>query len=511
MSEYILEMYNITKEFPGIRALDNVSFKVKRGEIHALCGENGAGKSTLMKILSGVYPYGTYSGEIFYNGEKLILHSIRDAERKGIAIIYQELALIKELSVKENIFMGNEPNKNGIVDFDQMYINAKKILQQFNLDIDPNTLVKNLGVGQQQLVEIAKALSKSASLLILDEPTSSLTEADVEILLKILKKLKENGVTCIYISHKLDEVMEIADTVTVIRDGKTIGTDSAKNLTKEKIISMMVGRELSQLYPREKHFIGEVFFKVKDFNVYDTKIQNRRIVKNVSFKLRKGEILGIAGLIGAGRTELVSSIFGSYPGKWTGDVYLEGKKIIIRNPSDALKYGIAMVPEDRKKEGLISLMSVKENMTISNLENYKKNLIGTINENKELLDVKDYIKKINIKTSHFSTQVKNLSGGNQQKVVLAKNLLSKPKILILDEPTRGIDVGAKYEIYKLMFSLAKEGISIIMISSELPEILGISDRIIVMHEGEKKGEFENKNVTQEMIMQCAIGGRSNND
>jgi D-xylose transport system ATP-binding protein len=511
MSEYILEMYNITKEFPGIRALDNVSFKVKRGEIHALCGENGAGKSTLMKILSGVYPYGTYSGEIFYNGEKLILHSIRDAERKGIAIIYQELALIKELSVKENIFMGNEPNKNGIVNFGQMYINAKKILQQFNLDIDPNTLVKNLGVGQQQLVEIAKALSKSASLLILDEPTSSLTEADVEILLKILKKLKENGVTCIYISHKLDEVMEIADTVTVIRDGKTIGTDSAKNLTKEKIISMMVGRELSQLYPREKHFIGEVFFEVKDFNVYDTKIQNRRIVKNVSFKLRKGEILGIAGLIGAGRTELVSSIFGSYPGKWTGDVYLEGKKIIIRNPSDALKYGIAMVPEDRKKEGLISLMSVKENMTISNLENYKKNLIGTINENKELLDVKDYIKKINIKTSHFSTQVKNLSGGNQQKVVLAKNLLSKPKILILDEPTRGIDVGAKYEIYKLMFSLAKEGISIIMISSELPEILGISDRIIVMHEGEKKGEFENKNVTQEMIMQCAIGGRSNND
>ncbi|MBT1280083.1 xylose ABC transporter ATP-binding protein [Thermoanaerobacter sp. CM-CNRG TB177] len=511
MSEYILEMYNITKEFPGIRALDDVSFKVKRGEIHALCGENGAGKSTLMKILSGVYPYGTYCGDIFFNGEKLILHSIKDAEKKGIAIIHQELALIKELSVKENIFIGNEPNKNGIVDFDQMYLNAKKILQQFNLDIDPNTLVKNLGVGQQQLVEIAKALSKNASLLILDEPTSSLTEADVEILLKILKKLKENGVTCIYISHKLDEVMEIADTVTVIRDGKTIGTDSAKNLTKEKIISMMVGRELSQLYQREKHFIGEVFFEVRDFNVYDTKIQNRRIVKNVSFKLRKGEILGIAGLIGAGRTELVSSIFGSYPGKWTGDVYLEGKKIIIKNPSDALKYGIAMVPEDRKKEGLISLMSVKENMTISNLENYKKNLIGTIDENRELLDVKDYIKTINIKTSHFSTQVKNLSGGNQQKVVLAKNLLSKPKILILDEPTRGIDVGAKYEIYKLMFSLAKEGISIIMISSELPEILGISDRIIVMHDGEKKGEFENKNVTQEMIMQCAIGGRSNND
>ncbi|KUJ91435.1 MAG: ABC transporter-like protein [Thermoanaerobacter thermocopriae] len=511
MSEYILEMYNITKEFPGIRALDNVSFKVKRGEIHALCGENGAGKSTLMKILSGVYPYGTYSGEIFFNGEKLILHSIKDAEKKGIAIIHQELALIKELSVKENIFIGNEPNKNGIVDFDQMYLNAKKILQQFNLDIDPNTLVKNLGVGQQQLVEIAKALSKNASLLILDEPTSSLTEADVEILLKILKKLKENGVTCIYISHKLDEVMEIADTVTVIRDGKTIGTDSVKNLTKEKIISMMVGRELSQLYPREEHFIGEVIFEVKDFNVYDTKLPNRKIVKNVSFKLRKGEILGIAGLIGAGRTELVSSIFGSYPGKWTGDVYLEGKNVIIKNPSDALKYGIAMVPEDRKKEGLISLMSVKENMTISNLENYKKNLIGTINENRELLDVKDYIKKINIKTSHFSTQVKNLSGGNQQKVVLAKNLLSKPKILILDEPTRGIDVGAKYEIYKLMFSLAKEGISIIMISSELPEILGISDRIIVMHDGEKKGEFENKNVTQEMIMQCAIGGRSNND
>lgn len=508
MSEYILEMYNITKEFPGVRALDNVSFKVKRGEIHALCGENGAGKSTLMKILSGVYPYGTYSGEIFYNGEKLVLHSIRDAENKGIAIIHQELALIKELSVKENIFIGNEPNKNGIVDFDQMYVNAKKILQQFNLDIDPNTLVKNLGVGQQQLVEIAKALSKNANLLILDEPTSSLTEADVEILLRILKQLKENGVTCIYISHKLDEVMEIADTVTVIRDGKTIGTDSVENLTKEKIISMMVGRELSQLYPREEHFIGEVIFEVKNFNVYDTKVPNRKIVKNVSFELRKGEILGIAGLIGAGRTELVSSIFGSYPGKWTGDVYLEGKKIVIRNPSDALRYGIAMVPEDRKREGLISLMSVKENITISNIESYKRNMIGVINESEELLDVNSYIKKLSIKVPRLSLPVKNLSGGNQQKVVLAKNLLRKPKILILDEPTRGIDVGAKYEIYKLMFSLVKEGISIIMISSELPEILGITDRIIVMHEGEKKGEFVNKNVTQEMIMQCAIGGRN---
>ncbi|MEQ6360608.1 xylose ABC transporter ATP-binding protein [Thermoanaerobacter thermohydrosulfuricus] len=507
MSEYILEMRNITKDFAGIKALDNVSLKVKKGEIHALCGENGAGKSTLMKILSGVYPYGTYSGEIFYNGEKLILHSIRDAERKGIAIIHQELALIKELSVKENIFIGNEPNKNGIIDFDQMYIETKKILQQFNLDINPNTLVKNLGVGQQQLVEIAKALSKNVNLLILDEPTSSLTESDVEILLNILKHLKQNGVTCIYISHKLNEVMEIADTVTVIRDGKTIGSDQVKNLTQEKIISMMVGRELSQLYPKEEHTIGKVIFEVKNFNVFDIKVSDRKIVKNVSFNLREGEILGIAGLIGAGRTELVSSIFGSYPGKYSGEIYLDGKKITIRNPNDALKHGIAMVPEDRKRLGLISLMSVKENMTISNIEKYKKNIIGTINENQELLDVKDYIKKLNIKASHFSLLVKNLSGGNQQKVVLAKNLLRKPKILILDEPTRGIDVGAKYEIYKLMFSLVKEGISIIMISSELPEILGISDRIIVMHEGKKKGEFENKNVTQEMIMQCAIGGK----
>jgi D-xylose transport system ATP-binding protein len=506
MSEYILEMRNITKDFAGVKALDNVSLKVKKGEIHALCGENGAGKSTLMKILSGVYPYGTYSGEIFYNGEKLILHSIKDAERKGIAIIYQELALIKELSVKENIFIGNEPNKNGIVDFDQMYIETKKILQQFNLDINPNTLVKNLGVGQQQLVEIAKALSKNANLLILDEPTSSLTESDVEILLNILKHLKQNGVTCIYISHKLNEVMEIAGTVTVIRDGKTIGSDDVKNLTQEKIINMMVGRELSQLYPREEHSIGKEIFEVRNFNVFDIKVPNRRIVKNVSFSLREGEILGIAGLIGAGRTELVSSIFGSYPGKYSGEIYLEGKKIIIKNPNDALKHGIAMVPEDRKRLGLISLMSVKENMTISNIEKYKS-ILGTINENEELLDVKDYVKKLSIKTPRLNLPVKNLSGGNQQKVVLAKNLLRKPKILILDEPTRGIDVGAKYEIYKLMFSLVQEGISIIMISSELPEILGISDRIIVMHEGEKKGEFENKNVTQEMIMQCAIGGK----
>lgn len=505
MSEYILEMRGITKDFSGVKALDNVYLKVKKGEIHALCGENGAGKSTLMKILSGIYPYGTYSGDIIYNGEKLILHTTKGSEDKGIAIIHQELALIKELSISENIFIGNEPSKYGIVDFNKIYTETKEILKQFNLDINPSTLVKNLGIGQQQLVEIAKALSKNANLLILDEPTSSLTESDVNILLDILKKLRNNGVTCIYISHKLNEVMEIADTVTVIRDGKTIGSDDVKNLTREKIINMMVGRELSELFPREKHLIGKEIFNVKNFTVFDIKNPNRKIVKNVSFNVREGEILGIAGLIGAGRTELVSSIFGSYRGRYTGEIYLENQKININNPNDALKHGIAMVPEDRKKHGLIGLMSVKENITISNIENYK-NRFNAINENEELLDVKNYIEKLKIKTSHFNLPIKNLSGGNQQKVVLAKNLLRRPKILILDEPTRGIDVGAKYEIYKLMFSLVKEGISIIMVSSELPEVLGISDRIIVMHEGEKKGEFENKNITQEMIMQCAIGG-----
>ncbi|KYH28183.1 MULTISPECIES: xylose ABC transporter ATP-binding protein [Clostridium] len=505
MSQYLLEMNNIVKDFSGVKALDNVCLKVRKGEVHALCGENGAGKSTLMKILSGIYPTGTYSGEIIYEGKKLNLKGIKDSEEAGIAIIHQELALIKEMSISENIFIGSEINKRGIINFNEMYNRTKKLLEEVKLDVNPSTPVKELGIGQQQLVEIAKALSKNANLLILDEPTAPLTDSEVEVLKNIIRYLRKKGVTCIYISHRLNEVMELADTVTVIRDGKSIGTESIKNLDQDKIISMMVGREMKDLYPREEHKIGEEILEVKNFNVYDAASTNKKRVNNANFKLRKGEIVGIAGLIGSGRTELVASIFGSYPGKREGEIYFEGKKVSIKNPSDALSYGIAMVPEDRKRQGIVGDMSVRENITLANLLKYK-GPFNAINSDKEILDVKKYIEDIKIKTATMELKVKSLSGGNQQKVVLAKNLLAEPKILILDEPTRGIDVGAKYEIYKLMFELVKKGISIIMVSSELPEVLGISDRVIVMHEGEIKGEFINKNLTQEMIMECAIGG-----
>ncbi|MDO6354729.1 xylose ABC transporter ATP-binding protein [Caloramator sp. CAR-1] len=506
MGDLILKMINITKEFYGVKALDNVCLEVKKGEIHGLCGENGAGKSTLMKILSGVYPYGTYTGEIIYNDKQLKLNNVNDSKKKGISIIHQELQLIKELSICENIFLGNEPNKNGIVDFNLMYKKTEELLEELKMDINPFTLVKNLGLGQQQLIEIAKALSQNANLLILDEPTASLTDNEVETLMKILRDLKARGVTCIYISHKLNEVLELCDRVTIIRDGKTIGTEETKNLNQDKIINMMVGREIKDLYPKEEHETGNEFFAVKKFSVYDNNNKNKKIVDNISFTLKKGEILGIAGLVGSGRTELVSSICGFYKGRKEGEIYINNNKVYIRNPIDALNLGIAMVPEDRKKDGIIGSMSVKENISISNINKYKQ-MLGIINESLELVDVNKYVKEFNIKAANLELKIKNLSGGNQQKAILARFLLRKPNILILDEPTRGIDVSAKYEIYKLINKLVKQGVSIILISSELPEILGMSDRIIVMHEGKLKGEFNNKNLTQEMIMECAIGGK----
>lgn len=508
MSDYILEMNNITKEFSGVKALDNVCLKVRKGEIHSLCGENGAGKSTLMKVLSGVYPSGTYNGDIVYDGNKLNMKGIKDSERAGIAIIHQELALIKELSVAENIFLGNEISHNHIVDFNEMYNRTKELLKEVKLNINPTTLIKELGIGQQQLVEIAKALSKNSNVLILDEPTAPLTDNEVETLMGIMKDLRKKGVTCIYISHRLNEVMELSDTVTVIRDGKSIGTEPIKNLDQDKIINMMVGREMTNLFPKEEHTIGESILEVNNFNVYDATNKEKLRVKNANFNLRRGEILGIAGLVGSGRTELVSSIFGSYEGRHDGEIRYLGKEINIKNPDDALKNGIAMVPEDRKKHGIVGIMSVRHNITLANLVKYQEKL-DYLNKDTEMVDVMRFVEELKIKTSSVDLDVKSLSGGNQQKVVLAKNLLIGPLVLILDEPTRGIDVGAKYEIYKLMFKLVNMGISIIMVSSELPEVLGISDRVLVMHEGEIKGEFDNINLTQEMIMQCAIGGKDN--
>ncbi len=502
----ILDMRNITKDFSGIKALNNITIKVKKGEVHALCGENGAGKSTLMKVLSGIYPYGTYDGEIYFDGGILKNRGIKDSENKGISIIHQELNLVDELSIMENIFLGNFIVKNGVVNFNEMYQRTKEVLEELKIDMSPNTLVKELGIGYKQLIEIAKALSKKSKLIIFDEPTASLTEKETDVLLNIIDDLRSKGVTSIYISHKLDEVTKISDSVTVIRDGQFIECRDTKTYTKNDIVKAMVGRELNSFYPEKNNKIGDVIFEVQNYSVFDNFGKER--VKNVSLNLKKGEILGISGLIGAGRTELISSLFGTYDGKSKGECYFKGKKIKPKSAKESLKLGISMVPEDRKMNGIIADMSVATNMTLSNLDSYT-GFMNYVNIHKESHDIDKYIDRLRIKTSNKELAIKNLSGGNQQKVVLAKNLLVDPEIIILDEPTRGVDVGAKYEIYKNIVMLAEQGISIIMVSSELPEVLGISDRIIVMHEGEIKGEFINKDITQEMIMEAAIVGGKN--
>lgn len=506
MDDMILEMQGIVKEFSGVKALKDVSFTVKRGEIHALCGENGAGKSTLMKVLSGVYPHGTYQGDIVFNQKKLTIGNIRDAEQAGIAIIHQELALFKELPVYENIFIGNEISSGGRINIPAMLARTQELLQEMKLEVSPYMPVKQLGTGQQQLVEICKALSKKATLLILDEPTASLSEGEVEILIDILGQLKAKGVTCIYISHKLDEVLRLADTVTVIRDGRSIGSCPANQLTKDDIVRMMVGREITDLYPKQIHVRNEEVFTVKNYTVYSVSNPGKKLVDDASFSLKRGEVLGFAGLVGAGRTELVSAIYGFHNGKCHGEVYLEGNRLHIQHPKDSLKRGIAMIPEDRKRHGIIEIMSVRKNMTLANIEKYRR-AMDCIDDCQELNDANSYMDRLKIKAPGLDTRIKNLSGGNQQKVVLAKYLLRKVKVLILDEPTRGIDVGAKYEIYNLINSLTAGGISIILISSDLPEVLGMSDRILVMNAGRIKGEFINsKDLDQEQIMHCAVGG-----
>lgn len=506
MSDYILEMTNITKEFPGVRVLNNVSLKVRKGEIHAICGENGAGKSTLIKILSGIYPAGTYEGEIVLAGESRAFRHIKDSERAGISTIYQELTLVKYMSVAENVFLGNEPLKYGLfLDWNRIYAETKRVLAEVGLDLDPYTKVMNLGIGHQQLVEIAKALSKDASILILDEPTSALTEGESEHLLQILKQLKNTGVTCIYISHKLEEVFAIADTITVLRDGHTIHSDRTENLTEDKVISLMVGRELSQRFPKKAHEAGEVVLEVKNFMLHDQEMPNKKLVDDVSFQVRRGEILGIAGLMGAGRTELAQGIFGVHKGKLAGELILNGEPLKINNPHEAIDNGIVYLSEDRKRYGLVLGMDIKENIVLPNLDAISK--MGVIDNGKKVFEATKYVKDLKIKTRTLEQPVSSLSGGNQQKVVLAKWLMAKPKVLILDEPTRGIDVGAKYDIYNLMNELVDQGICIIMISSELPEILGMCDRILVLSSGKLAGEFTAENATQENIMHCATGGK----
>lgn len=506
MSDYILEMKQITKEFPGVKALDNVNFKVKRGEIHCLVGENGAGKSTLMKVLSGVYPHGTYSGDIVYNGEVQNFKKISDSEEKGIVIIYQELALIPELSIYENIFFGHEILKGKSIDWNETIVRAAEMLEKVGLKADPSMKIKNLGVGNQQLVEIAKALSKNVKLLILDEPTASLNEDDSQNLLNLIRELKAQGVTCIMISHKLREITAIADTITVLRDGATICSLDANERTIEEaeIIKHMVGREMDNIYPkREKHEFGDVALELKDWTVFDP-VKNREILHKVNINVRRGEIVGIQGLMGAGRTELALSMFGN-PTKYKltgGELYMDGKKVNFKHPKEAIKSGLAYVSEDRKGNGLILMQDIRYNTTIANLEALVEGI--AINENEEINVANSYKKSINIKAPSIEQKVGNLSGGNQQKVQIAKWMFAKPQVLILDEPTRGIDVGAKYEIYSLMNKLVDEGMSIIMISSELPEVLGMSDRLYVMSEGTITGELLAEDASEEKVMAMAI-------
>ena len=457
MAKTILEMANISKEFPGVKALDDVTFKVEEGQILFLVGENGAGKSTLMKVLSGVWPYGTYTGQVIIDGEVQQYKNIKDSENAGLAIIYQELALIPELSVYENIFLGHEiKNSNGTINWNETIIQAKKLLDRVGLEVDPSTKVKDLGTGKQQLIEIAKALSKNVRILILDEPTSSLNEDDSENLLNLILELKKQGVTCIMISHKLKEVLAIADKVTVLRDGKTVASLDRSELSEEVIIKHMVGREIKNIYPKREHVaIGDVTFEVKDWKVYDYNV-SRQLLNGINLTLRKGEILGLAGLMGAGRTEFALSVFGN-PRKYKveGVALKDGHIINYAKPKDAISDGFAYVSEDRKGDGLILDQDIKQNITLSSLKSLTKNFV--IDKNKEIIESEQYRKNLHIKTPSIDVKVSSLSGGNQQKVSLAKWMMTRPDILILDEPTRGIDVGAKYEIYTLMNQLVEIG------------------------------------------------------
>lgn len=502
MANTILEMENITKEFPGVKALEDVNFEVKQGEIHALIGENGAGKSTLMKVLSGVHPSGTYAGNIKYRDEVCTFNTINDSEEKGIVIVHQELALVPELSILENIFLGNEQKSKGIINWNETIVKTKQLMNRVGLKKDPEELIKDIGVGHQQLVEIAKALSKEVKLLILDEPTAALNEEESENLLKLLLEFKKQGMTSILISHKLKELFKVADSITVLRDGKTVRTYhiNEEEVSENKVIKDMVGRDLSNMYPQRKGKINDnIKFEVKNWSAYHPQDTNRKILHNINVNVKQGEIVGIAGLMGAGRTEFAMSVFGkSYGKKISGKMYVDGQEILVKNVNDAIKNGIAYVSEDRKEYGLILMNSVKHNLTMSNLESISNNNI--LNEGKEIVEAEKLVDSMNIKAPSIEQETVNLSGGNQQKVVIGKWMFTKPNIFILDEPTRGIDVGAKTEIYKIINELADAGNSIIMISSELPELLGVCDRIYTLAEGVITGEHLKSETDQEKLM-----------
>ena len=509
----ILEMNSITKEFPGVRALDSVSLSVRAGEIHAICGENGAGKSTLMKVLSGVYPFGTYNGDIVYQGKVVQFKDIRSSEAAGIVIIHQELALIPELSITENIFLGNEPSRGGVIDWSEAHLRAVDLLARVGLSDDPNSKIKSLGVGKQQLVEIAKALNKNVKLLILDEPTAALNEGDSQHLLDLILGLKGKGVSSIMISHKLNEIEQISDSITIIRDGKVIETldVSEGNVDEDRIIRGMVGRVLENRYPEhDGSGIGEVFFEVRNWTVRHPLVAERLVAKNSSFTVRRGEVVGFAGLMGAGRTELAMSLFGqSYGTVLSGQIFMDGKEIKLPNVSAAIDHRIAYVSEDRKALGLNLLDDIKTSVVAAKLTKISKR--GVVDDLQEHVVADKYRGELRIKTPTVDEGVNKLSGGNQQKVVLAKWMFTDPELLILDEPTRGIDVGAKTEIYTIIRELAATGAGVILISSELPELLGVADRIYTIFEGQITDELTVAQANPETLMKSMTSSRSKKD
>jgi len=499
---HILQMLNITKEFPGVRALDEVNVSVKTGEIHGLVGENGAGKSTLMKVLSGVYPFGSFSGDILIDGEPKKFHTVRDSESNGIGIIYQELMLVPELSIAENILLGRTGR---IVNWERLMKEAQKWMEIVGLNETPEQPVKNIGVGKQQLVEIAKALSLNARLLILDEPTAALTIKEVGHLLALLDEIRRSGVTCIYISHKLEEVLKVCDTITVLRDGRAVETLPASEWDEKKLISKMVGRDFSNRFPKRVTCASsDIAFEIRNVSITDYANPEKYILQDISFHVKKGEILGIAGLMGAGRTELVNSLFGDFKGRMSGEIYIDGRKARINSPLDAIDQGLGLLTEDRKHNGLNLGGSIQDNITQASLK--KLSRFGVMNENLAIRESKTHSERINIKASSLEMLAMNLSGGNQQKVIIARWFMVNPRVLMFDEPTRGIDVGAKLEVYNILNQLKQNGIAIIMVSSELPEILGMSDRIVVIKDGRLTGEFVNENITEEMVMAKAMGG-----
>lgn len=499
MSAYILEVKGITKTFPGVRALGNVSFHVLPGEVHGLIGENGAGKSTLLKIINGVYAYGSYEGEIWHNGELAKYKSPHDALEKGIGFVPQEINVMDDLTVAENIFVGHLNDHKVRFSMREMQERCKTFLQENKFNLDAKAAVAQLSIGQKQLLMVAKALSWNPSILILDEPTTALSHSDVDNLFEIIRHLKGKGTSIIFVTHKLDEIFEMTDRVTILRDGQMITTYSKEEYDRGKIIAGMVGRELSQLYPARSVVIGEEVLRVEHLTVPHPRIQNKNLIEDVSFHLRKGEVLGLVGLVGAGRTETVTTIFGGYPG-YTGSIYINGEKVRIRTEADAIKNGLNMLTEDRKSNGLLLLNDIKVNIVVSDIKKILSRNTRLVSRKNELACAENFMKKLRIKAPSSASMVANLSGGNQQKVVLAKALHSEPKILILDEPTKGIDVGSKQEIYEIMNELLEEGMSIIMVSSELPEVLGMSDRFVIMSEGKIVGEMTKAEATQEKLM-----------